>query len=152
MGSDLIVVEIGQNSNTTYRICDYGRGREMHLDDALNVINIDLPARRSPGLTSDFGGYARTIYFLHDAFAWELLDVRVALEDVTDPGCFDVLTCVEGTEYSIITKGKHISVVERASCPACMGAHHVQGRIKLLRSFIPDKNRAKEKLFEAVGA
>ena len=55
IGSDLIVVEIGQNSNTTYRICDYGRGREMHLDDALNVINIDLPARRSPGLTSDFG-------------------------------------------------------------------------------------------------
>jgi mannose-6-phosphate isomerase len=37
IGSGVTLVEIQQNSDVTYRLYDYGRPRELHLDDALAV-------------------------------------------------------------------------------------------------------------------
>ena len=42
VGPGLTLVEIQQNSDITYRLFDYGRPRELHLDDALAV------AKRGP--------------------------------------------------------------------------------------------------------
>jgi len=49
IGPGLVLCEIQQNSDITYRLYDYGRPRELHLDDALNVIHGDrVEARISP--------------------------------------------------------------------------------------------------------
>jgi mannose-6-phosphate isomerase len=40
LGPGLVVCEIQQNSKITYRLYDYGRGRELHLDDGLNVADL----------------------------------------------------------------------------------------------------------------
>jgi mannose-6-phosphate isomerase len=37
IGAGLTLVEIQQNSNVTYRLYDYGRPRELHLDEAVAV-------------------------------------------------------------------------------------------------------------------
>jgi mannose-6-phosphate isomerase len=37
IGPGLTLVEVQQNSDTTYRLYDYGRPRELHLDDAVDV-------------------------------------------------------------------------------------------------------------------
>jgi mannose-6-phosphate isomerase len=37
IGANLVLCEIQQPSDVTYRIHDYGRGRELHLEDALAV-------------------------------------------------------------------------------------------------------------------
>ena len=37
IGGDLTVIEIQQNSETTYRLYDYGSDRELHLDDGIAV-------------------------------------------------------------------------------------------------------------------
>lgn len=42
IGAGVSVVEIQQNADVTYRLYDYGRPRELHLDEALTV------ARREP--------------------------------------------------------------------------------------------------------
>jgi mannose-6-phosphate isomerase len=39
IGPGLTVVEVQQNVDCTYRLFDYGRPRELHLDDGLNVAN-----------------------------------------------------------------------------------------------------------------
>lgn len=45
IGKDILIAEIQQNSNVTYRVYDYGRvdangnGRELHIDKAVDVIN-----------------------------------------------------------------------------------------------------------------
>jgi len=39
IGDGISLVEIQQNSDVTYRLYDYGRPRELHLDDALAVAN-----------------------------------------------------------------------------------------------------------------
>ncbi|MCB0045179.1 MAG: class I mannose-6-phosphate isomerase [Caldilineaceae bacterium] len=42
LGPGTIVAEIQQNSNTTYRIDDWGRPRPIHVQQALDVLNFDL--------------------------------------------------------------------------------------------------------------
>ena len=47
LGPGVMVAEIQQNSDTTYRIWDWGRPRPLHLQQSLDVLNFDLvePAR-----------------------------------------------------------------------------------------------------------
>jgi mannose-6-phosphate isomerase len=48
IGPDLIIAEIQQRSDTTYRIFDYGRNRELHVESAIAVANAgpaDVQAR-----------------------------------------------------------------------------------------------------------
>ena len=40
IGGGLTVVEVQQNVDCTYRLYDYGRPRELHLDEALKVANL----------------------------------------------------------------------------------------------------------------
>jgi len=44
LGPGVMVAEIQQNSDTTYRIYDWGRPRPLHIDQALAVLNFDLVA------------------------------------------------------------------------------------------------------------
>lgn len=41
IGAGILLCEIQQSSNSTYRLYDYGRGRKLHLDKALQVIDTD---------------------------------------------------------------------------------------------------------------
>ena len=49
IGAGLTLCEIQQHSDLTYRLYDYGRPRELHLDQALEVSNLGrCQARREP--------------------------------------------------------------------------------------------------------
>jgi len=53
LGPGLLVYEVSQRSDLTYRLYDYGRGRELHLDQALDVARLEptpfQTARLEPG-------------------------------------------------------------------------------------------------------
>ncbi len=40
LGPGLLVYEVSQRSDLTYRLYDFGRGRELHLDKALDVVRV----------------------------------------------------------------------------------------------------------------
>jgi mannose-6-phosphate isomerase len=46
IGAGLTICEIQQNSDITYRLYDYGRPRELHLDDGVNVAHLGPYGRR----------------------------------------------------------------------------------------------------------
>jgi mannose-6-phosphate isomerase len=49
VGAGLTLCEIQENSDITYRLYDYGRGRELHLDDGISVSSGDrFEARVEP--------------------------------------------------------------------------------------------------------
>ena len=49
IGAGLTLCEIQQHSDITYRLYDYGRPRELHLDQAIDVSNLaPLDARQKP--------------------------------------------------------------------------------------------------------
>ena len=48
LGPGLLVYEVSQRSDLTYRLYDYGRGRELHLDSALEVARLEpIPVHRA---------------------------------------------------------------------------------------------------------
>lgn len=55
IGAGVLIAEIQQASNVTYRVYDYGRKnqngcpRELHTDKALDVLDVDLRAERAEG-------------------------------------------------------------------------------------------------------
>lgn len=50
IGAGITLIEVQQNSETTYRLYDYGRPRELHLDDGVAVADpVPYEAIRSPG-------------------------------------------------------------------------------------------------------
>lgn len=48
LGAGLAVCEIQQNSDVTYRLYDYGRGRELHLEQSLATADVGFVAGESP--------------------------------------------------------------------------------------------------------
>lgn len=55
LGPGVIVAEIQQNSDTTYRIYDWGRARPLHIEQAMAVLDFDLvaPAAVTPQQVAD---------------------------------------------------------------------------------------------------
>lgn len=73
IGAGLTICEIQQNSDTTYRLYDYGRPREVHLEEALAVASLGPPAHRpKPAGDLEDGDLKRLItcpYFTTDLLA-----------------------------------------------------------------------------------
>lgn len=72
IGAGVVLAEIQQNSDATFRIFDYGRGRELHVDDAMAVANAaPAEAQSAPRRLTD----ARTLLIASRYFVLE----RIAL-------------------------------------------------------------------------
>ena len=86
IGAGVQLWEIQQNCDITYRLYDYNRGRELHLEHGLNVTSRDAfdPAPLSLPV--------RSSYFVTDR-----LDVDGAREYRGDPSHFHLLICMSGS-------------------------------------------------------
>ena len=49
IGAGLVVAEVQTPSDTTYRVTDWGRGREIHVERSMQCIRFDLTDDRQPG-------------------------------------------------------------------------------------------------------
>lgn len=47
IGKGILIAEVQQNSNITYRVFDYNRGRELHIEQAVEVTEMK-PSRNAP--------------------------------------------------------------------------------------------------------
>ena len=102
IGKGLLIAEIQQNSNTTYRVYDYGRRdkqgntRALHIDKALDVTTLGpAPAAASYPVRRVEGGQIETLadcsYFATDKIDLTGQMVLPACED-----SFQALLCMEG--------------------------------------------------------
>lgn len=73
LGAGLVVCEIQQNSDTTFRLYDYGRPRELHLEEALAVADLGPAKNRPVPLTRLADGELKRLvscqYFVTDLLA-----------------------------------------------------------------------------------
>ena len=134
LGPGLLIYEIQQSSDITYRLYDWGRvglngrPRQLHIDKGLQVSNLDvLPAvaRPADGLIVD-GDYFRT---------WRHRLQAKAMDIATDGG-FQALTCIEGL-LRLESKGHEAIVLKKGQTgliPACIGTFSIQGAGTVLRS------------------
>lgn len=56
IGKGCLAAEIQQSSDTTYRVYDYGRDRQLHIEEALDVLNLrasDVPEQKHGRVLAD---------------------------------------------------------------------------------------------------
>lgn len=99
IGPDVVVFEVQQNSDITYRLYDWGRPREVHVEDALQVSNTaaDQPAPDGRPVTvpveTDDGGH--WLVKAEPFFRLRHYAVGVGLRLRTD-GAFKLATVIKG--------------------------------------------------------
>ena len=127
-------MEIQQNSNTTYRVYDWGRvgndgkPREMHIDKALQVI--DFKDAEDPTCTPvETAPSVRTIC-TSDFFVLEELTVDGVLEQTADGSTFHVLFSAEGG-FDITYADQVVESVPKGTSvliPASLGSYALGNR------------------------
>jgi len=94
LGAGTKVYEVSTASERTFRVYDYGRGRELHLNDAMNVIRLEVLRELKHG-----GGHLRGKHL-----DLKLISVHNSNDNGMNPGTdmsmdiknAGVLTCVRG--------------------------------------------------------
>lgn len=145
IGGGILVAEIQQNSDTTFRVWDYGRRgadgkpRALHLERAAEVVSyrpiVPQECRANNSLhCADFT--LRELFSCRCFRTWRL-DVRRAVELFCDGDSFRHLLCVEGAGAIRCAGGEYpFGKGESYFLPAAMGRYTVVGSCRLLISRI----------------
>lgn len=145
----VVLAEVQQSSDITYRIFDYnrlgldGKPRQLHTKEALGAIDFDVK--------DDY----RTYYNIDDNRANHCIDspyFKVRVVDIDKPlhrnlvkyDSFVITTCISGN-CSIVVDGFNYELTSGSSCfiPAAIADYHIEphGHCRLLDSFIDNKDR-----------
>ena len=135
LGAGIFVVEIGSLGNTTYRLCDWGRGRELHVDKAFDVLDTASQARvKSLGNPREATGNRERLGVDAGFYQSFVVDVMTSME-FSCHGRYAVLTCVDGAAH-VRTPGGDVELGYTQSCliPASAPSYTIEGPCRVLRS------------------
>ncbi|WP_234122400.1 type I phosphomannose isomerase catalytic subunit [Clostridium hydrogenum] len=154
IGEGVIVAEIQQNSDTTYRVSDYNRGREIHVEKALDVIDLSLRGKKSEGVKVKKCGYEKTYLCLGRDFSLELYDFEKELIETSDEERFYIFTCVDGKGELFYgennSKSEAINYGDSVLIPASTGKYTFKGNMKLLKSYVPDVEKVEKEILSEI--
>lgn len=140
IGSGVIIVEIQQNSDLTYRVYDYKRGRELHIEKALDVIDFKLKGENSSGIVEMLPGCKKTRLVNCNKFAVVLYEIHDKVTESSNSEKFYLFTAIEGFGCIIFSGGVElIKQGDSFMIPASLGTYTIKGNISLLKSYVPTK-------------
>ena len=143
IGAGIVIAEIQQSSNTTFRVYDFqrrdaeGNLRPLHLERAAEVVSYEpiVPqnCRANSGVV--FPGFSMTEMFCCDYFRAHRVDVIGGIALRCDGRSFHHLLCVEGSG-AIRVDGTYWPFVRGDSyfLPAALGEYKIQGKCRMLLS------------------
>ena len=135
-GAGIFAVEIGTLGFTTYRLCDWGRGRELHVEKGFDVLDVrpqpeplhlgafdaTAPASTTRGTADD------------DLFTIDIMDIPDTWGEET-AGSYRTLTCVGGECDVTSAEGTvHLNFTDSCLVPASAGSYTVSGPCRLISS------------------
>lgn len=142
----VVIAEIQQNSDTTYRVYDYNRGREIHVEKALDVIDFSLEGKNSKGITIKNDNYDKTYLCLSEYFTIQKYEIKTKVKESSDNERFYLFTCVEGEGIIKYSNGEEkIFMGDSIFIPATLNEYELIGDFTLLKSYVPNiKNEERE--------
>ena len=161
INAGIVLFEIQQKSDLTYRVYDYGRRdaktgqpRELHIEKSLDVMDYE-PSPRGTVPPLKFGA-GRELLIACSLFALERWTLDREQTRVTDAGTFEIWTAIAGGARlqwadGELTLAKGRSVV----LPAALGNYALlpdgADQPQLLRAYVPDLERDLVSPLEAQG-
>ena len=154
IGAGIVIAEMQQSSDTTYRVYDYnrvgadGKKRELHVDKAVAVSNLDCVQgkEKSEGVKLKAGDNEITFSVSCDYFSMDIIDIEKSMEIVTEDSV-NIIFIAEG-EGDIKYKGGSESFKEGDSfvIPSSLGEYTVSGKSKVLNYYIEDNTEKYDML------
>ncbi|HEX9115453.1 MAG TPA: type I phosphomannose isomerase catalytic subunit [Anaerolineae bacterium] len=147
----VVVTEIQQNSDTTYRVWDWGRvdkdgkPRPLHVDKALDVISWGAAGYgvSVPQVQSSVGGVTQSQLVRNQYFVVEevILDAGASYLGTCDGATMEIWGCVAG-QATVISADDHrveLPSIRYALIPAAMGDFEIaaHGPCTCLRVYLP---------------
>jgi mannose-6-phosphate isomerase len=141
IGPGCVLLETQQNSDTTYRLYDYGRPRELHIERGLEAMKEVTRA----GKVKSRGGNGRVVLISSPSFEVDKLILKTEKSFSTEangarssPHCIvglrgcGIIEC-DGAQSITVARG------EAAVVPACIGAYRVrpQWEFEFVRALVP---------------
>lgn len=104
IGAGILIAEIQESSNVTYRVYDYnrvdkdGHKRELHFDKAVQVMNMDVAPdiQQKPRLVRHYPGCSREQLCRCKYFETERIQVTKGFSFSVREESFQVLMCLDG--------------------------------------------------------
>lgn len=140
----LLIAEIQQNSNTTYRVYDWnrlqdGKPRPLHVDKAMDVINFEqiAPKLHKPQLTAEANGVKRYELCSNRYFTTERVEMEAgaSFSGECNGRSLEIWGVIDGWAT---VNGVEITAVQFTLLPAALGSFTVQTTqgATFLRSFV----------------
>ncbi|MBL4932111.1 mannose-6-phosphate isomerase, class I [Clostridium paridis] len=145
------IAEIQQNSDTTYRVYDYNRGREIHVQKALDVIDFSLSGKNAKGIKIQEDGYLKEYLSLCPYFSIEKYVLQTEVTESSDKERFYIFTCTEGSGEIKYTDGTvKYSKGDSVFIPATLGEYKIIGKSTLLKSYVPNEAKVEEEILNNI--
>ena len=104
IGAGILMAEIQESSNVTFRVYDYdrvdknGKKRELHFDKAVQVMNMDVApdVKQNPRLVKYYPGCSRELLCRCQYFETERIQVTKGFSFSVREESFQVLMCLDG--------------------------------------------------------
>jgi mannose-6-phosphate isomerase len=146
IGAGLLLCEIQQSCDLTYRVYDWGRvgldgkPRALHLESALDVMNFgDVGEPKATGTKVVEGGLERTVY--RDGYPFHLETARASgkVFVAAPDGTFEIICVLSGTGVVVAPSGEgyEIGPGQSAMVPASWKSYAVEAAepVKWVRSW-----------------
>ena len=141
----ILIAEIQQSSNTTFRVYDYqrrgadGQLRPLHLERAAEVLNYEpiVPTDCRANNAVSFPEFNMAEMFACQYFRAYRVDVKTRADLCCDGKSFQHLLCVSGSGILRTAKGTwQFGIGDSYFLPAQMGGYEIEGACRVLLSRI----------------
>jgi mannose-6-phosphate isomerase len=144
----ILIAEIQQNSNTTYRVYDWnrvgadGRPRPLHIDKALDVIDFDNtePSLQAPQMISEAGGVRRELLCANRYFVTERVTMAAGaiFEGTCDGRSLEIWGVLQG---GVLINDTPLAAIRFTLLPAALGDYAVTAvtEATLLRTYVAER-------------
>jgi mannose-6-phosphate isomerase len=141
IGAGIVIAEIQQTSDITYRIYDWdrvdaeGKSRQLHIEEALDAMNYDTTNTQKQYRTE-----ANTSNVMVDCpyFTTNYLPLEVTMSVANERDCFTVYICTEGS-FTVKAGGEESYSFKQGDTvliPAALKDYTLEGNAVLLEIYI----------------
>jgi len=156
IGPGMVICEVQQHSDTTYRVFDYNRlqpdgtPRPLHIRQALEVMRFgDSCGGKAAPLEIQRGPLRKICLAACRYFATERWDFSERISAATSPNRFELLIVISGQgRIECETQSASYGPAEAWLLPAALGAYQLapESPTSLLRTFVPDLDQYAREL------
>ena len=126
LGPATLVYEVQQSSDATYRLFDWDRGRELHLEDGCAAMNLALLGRRAEPEALESEGLVLEHLVACDAFTLDRLTLSAPISLQSDAARYAVVTTLDRIAITWDDRREVAQVGESFIIPAALGEWGIQ--------------------------